>query len=147
MKKLFGVLAVVAALSLGAVDQASAAGPFMITFPGFCDCITIRTDVLGGNTWVHGSWDWVCAGVNTPVMGGLNKGDGFDVGTAPFIPSPGGFSAEFKFNGLTGLVDLAASTVGSDLFLFVDDTPWVIAAGTCPGHPINSGKPRLVPGR
>ena len=64
MKKLFGIVAVAAGLSLGTADQAKAAGPFYISFAEYCDCITVTRASLAGHNWFFGTWDWECTGGN-----------------------------------------------------------------------------------
>jgi hypothetical protein len=148
MKKLLGVLGVAVCLSIGAVDRASAveAGPFMVTFPGFCDCITIYHDAFGtgpgGPRYLYGTWDWTCAGAPpyAPMTG--VKTD-FVLGGSPHVPAESGFTATFDFGG--GSVDLFGTVAGGsgDAFLFVDNVSYVVAAGSCPGAPANGNPPLL----
>ena len=63
MKKLFGMVALAACLSLVGVDDAKAQqGPYYIYFTDYCDCITLTRGNLVGHSWYFGTWDWECSG-------------------------------------------------------------------------------------
>jgi len=147
VKKLFGVVAIAAYMFLGVANEAKAAGPFVVTFPSFCDCVTLYTASLGGHGWIYGTWDWTCAGA-PPYDSVIGSKDATTFGTHPTVPFDGGFDALFDFTGPfpgAGLLDLAFTSTGGagDLGLLVDDVGYVAGAGSCPGAPAN-GKPSLA---
>lgn len=146
MRKLIGIAALAACLSLVGAGEAKAAGPFNITFENFCDCITFRTAMAGGTAWMYGTWDWECTGNSFTLIHGL----WFDrvMGTHPIDSTgmPAGFSItlDLQANGVMGHADIAQTFDGVNNILVANDTDYVRAAGACPGQPVNNGKPPLI---
>lgn len=143
MKKLIGVVVIAACMSIVGVGEAKAGGPFMITFPDFCDVICIWTHSEIGRTWITGLWDWTCSGTLDTTVSGLT--DGFSFGTHPTVPFDAGFSATFKMS--SGLFDFGGTFDGPTFTPLQDDKPYVIVAGCNPPppDPIKPDRPPAVP--
>ena len=151
MRKLLGIVAVAASLSLGTVDQAKAAGPFYIYFADYCDCIALTRATLAGHNWFFGTWDWECTGnVSNTLIHGLVTEDGEAVlGTQPVDSSgdPAGFSVTIALESanlgsnhahITATFDGVSNTlVAEEADYFLRKQP------ACPGPQPN--KPRMFP--
>ena len=149
MKKLFGIAAVAACLSLAGTSEAKAAGPFYVYFADFCDCITIQRGSLAGHQWVFGTWDWECTGgVSSTLIHGEEQAD-LTMGTQPIdsTGAPAGFSATINLESGalgSGHAHVAATFDGVTNVLIADEADYFLRTSPpCPGPP--NTKPRMFP--
>src|SRR5262245_39563777 len=100
MKRLVGIAALAAGLSLVEATQVKAGGPYYLHFKDSCDCLTLYTSPLAGHTWIFGTWDWKCDGSANTLVHGL-KGPPMIIGTQPVDASgsPAGFSTTIVLEG------------------------------------------------
>lgn len=140
MKKLFGVVAIAACLSFVGIDEAKAGGPFCVTYAGFCDQVTIRTEAAAGRTWIVGNWDYTCAGpgVNDTQVSGVNDGFTFGGSADDFA-----VQCQHKIHAGASLLDFICTFDGVAVGFFIDNNGASVAGGACPGHPANPA-PRLL---
>jgi hypothetical protein len=150
VKKLLGIVAVAAGLSLGSADQAKAAGPFYIYFADYCDCIQLTRASLAGHNWFFGTWDWECTGnvSNTLIHGVIHDGEAA-LGAQPIDSNgnPAGFSVTMALESaqlgsdhahITATFDGVTNTlVAEEADYFLRKQP------ACPGPP--NTKPRMFP--
>jgi hypothetical protein len=151
VKKLFGMVALAACLSLVGVDDAKAQqGPYYIYFTDYCDCIELRRGNLAGHSWYFGTWDWECSGgaSSTLVHGIVHDGE-LTLGTQP-IDSSGdaaGFSVTMAFESNQVGSDHAHITAtfdGVTNTLIADEADYFLRLSpACPGPP--NSKPRMFP--
>lgn len=151
MKKLLGIVAVAASLSLGTADQAKAAGPFYIYFADYCDCIAVTRAALAGHNWFFGTWDWQCTGnTSSTLIHGVATHDNEAVlGTQPVDSSgnPAGFSVTIALaSAQTGSnhAHITATFDGVTNTLIADEADYFLRTQpACPGP--NPNKPPMFP--
>ena len=150
MKKLFGMVALAACLSLVGASDAKAAGPFYIYFTDYCDCITLTRAGLVGHTWFFGTWDWECTGgaSSTLIHGEASAGQSF-LGTHPIdsTGAPAGFSVSINLdraNPGAGHAHATATFDGTTNVEIAEEADYFFRTSpACPGPPNN--KPRMIP--
>src|SRR5262245_23700076 len=149
VKRIFGITALAACLSLLGAGQAKAAGPFYVYFADYCDCITLTRVAAAEQNWYYGTWDWECSGgVSSTLINGIIENGKAFLGTQPLDANgvPAGFSV---------MIALEKAGLGSDhadVTAFDGLTETVIAQEAdyylrtqppCPGPP--NTKPRMFP--
>lgn len=150
MRKLVGIAAVAACLSLVGTSEAKAAGPYYVYFKEYCDCMTLYRGVLDGHQWYFGTWDWECTGgvSSTLIHGAVHEGE-LVLGTHP-IDSTGAPA------GLSVTIGLESTQIGSSHshgtatsdgvtnFEILDEADYYLRLSPpCPGPP--NTKPRIIP--
>ena len=145
MKKLVGIAAVAACLSMVGVEDAKASGPYWLSFKDYCDCLEIRTNVIEDDVWVVGTWDWTCDGTAVSLIHGI-KDPLWKLGTQPVDANgnPAGFSATIKLEGVGGFSNHAHVTAtfdGVTNVLIADEADYFLRKQPCG----NNGKPPLFP--
>lgn len=149
MKKLFGIVALAACLSVIGAGEAKAAGPFYVYFTDYCDCITLTRASMVGHSWFFGTWDWECTGgASSTLIHGEAMGDAF-LGTQPIdsTGAPAGFSATINLENPapgSGHAHVTATFDGVTNVLIADEADYFMRTSPpCPGPP--NTKPRMFP--
>lgn len=147
MKKLFGIAAIAACLSMVGVNEAKAGGPYYLHFKDYCDCLTLRTGNLAGHTWIFGTWDWQCDGSAGSFVHGLKTPE-FIMGTQPVDSSgvPAGFSATIALEGTgqgSNHAHITATFDGVTNTLVADEADYFLRLQPACGTP--NGMPPLFP--
>ena len=145
MKKLVGIAAVAACLSMVGVEDAKASGPYYLSFKDYCDCLVLRTDVDESHVWIVGTWDWKCDGTSLSLVHGI-KNPQWTLGTQPVEENgrPAGFSATLALEGTSGFSDHADVTATFDGLTNVpiaEEADYFMRKTPCG----NNGKPPLFP--
>jgi len=148
MKKLVGIAALTACVSLVEVTETKAGGPYYLHFKDYCDCLTLYTGSLAGHAWIFGTWDWKCDGSANTLVHGL-KGPQIILGTQPVDASgaPAGFSTTIVLEG-SGLgsdhAHVTATFDGITNVLVADEADYYLKVNlVCPLPP--HGRPPLFP--
>lgn len=151
MKKLFGIAALAACLSVVGAGEAKAAGPYYIYFADYCDCITLTKAPQVGHKWLYGTWDWECLGTSSTLIHGEASGGQSFLGTQPIdsTGAPAGFSVSINLdrsNPGSGHAHGTATFDGTTDVLVLDEADYFFRTSPpCPTTPNPSGKPRMFP--
>jgi len=150
VKKLFGMAALAASLSLVGAGEAKAAGPFYLYFADYCDCITLYRGALAEHNWFVGSWDWECLGTSNTLIHGLATDEAI-LGTRPVDSNgnPATFSATIVLESSqpgSNHAHITATADGLTNVLIADEADYFLRKSPpCPATPNPSGKPRMFP--